>query len=90
MVTMITATATAIARLGPSTPPTIATSVLDRPVAVPVTKEVYIMHIHDNRQHAQGVDMGLFMGRALYRFVLITHAQTLDHAHIQHLTMVNG
>ena len=63
MVTMITATATAIARLGPSTPPTIATSVLDRPVAVPVTKEVYIMHIHDNRQHAQGVDMGLFMGK---------------------------
>ena len=37
MMIMITAMTTAIARLGPSTPPTIAVSVLDRPEAVPVT-----------------------------------------------------
>lgn len=37
MTTIITAMTTAIARLGPSTPPTIAVSVLDRPAAVPVT-----------------------------------------------------
>jgi hypothetical protein len=52
MTTMITAMPTAIARVGPSIPPTIADSVLDRPPAVAVTigyyMQTWIKAYHNN------------------------------------------